>query len=355
MFDKLEKLEKRYQELEVQLSDARVIADQGQYQKLAKEYSGLTPAVEALRQYRQLIRQIAELKNLLSEKHDREFEDMAKAELKDLNAQEEDFQKKLDGFANPRKEEKDHNVIIEIRAGTGGGEASLFAADLFRMYTKYADKKGWTPELMSSHPSEAGGFKEVIFGVSGPGASRSLKWESGVHRVQRVPTTEASGRIHTSAATVAVMFEPEEVEITIEPKDLKIDVYRSSGPGGQSVNTTDSAVRITHIPTGTVVACQDERSQLKNKMKAMRVLRARILDKLQQEHSDKTSQDRKAKIGTGDRSEKIRTYNFPDRRVTDHRIGFTTHQLPSVMDGDLDEIVNALLQAENEAEKEANK
>ena len=201
---------------------------------------------------------------------------------------------------------------------------------------------------MSSHPSETGGFKEVIISISGAGASQHLKWESGVHRVQRVPTTEASGRIHTSAATVAVMVEPEEVEINIEPKDLKIDVYRSSGPGGQSVNTTDSAVRITHIPTGTVVACQDERSQLKNKMKAMRVLRARILDKLQQEHSDKTSKDRKAKIGTGDRSEKIRTYNFPDRRVTDHRIGFTLHKLDQIMDGALEELTEALIQAEHE-------
>ncbi len=354
MLDKLEKQEKRYQELESQLADPAIIADQNQYQKLAKEYSGLTPAIETLRRYRDVDQQINDLKKLLKEKHDQEFEALAKSELKDLEEESRSLTKKLEDFASPKRGEKDRNIIIEIRAGTGGEEASLFAGDLFRMYSKYADKKGWSMEVMSASPSETGGFKEVIFGISGPGASRSLKWESGVHRVQRVPTTEASGRIHTSAATVAVMFEPEEVEINIEPKDLKIDVYRSSGPGGQSVNTTDSAVRITHIPTGTVVACQDERSQLKNKMKAMRVLRARILDKLKQEHSDKTSQDRKAKIGTGDRSEKIRTYNFPDRRVTDHRIGFTTHQLPSVLDGDLDELTAALLEAEYAAEKEAN-
>ena len=353
MFDRLEKLEKRYHELETQLADAKIIADQSQYQKCAKEYAGLTPAIETLRSYRRVVDQIDELKKLLKEKHDRDFEEFAKSELKDLETQEQDLKKKLEDFTNPRKDERERDVIIEIRAGTGGEEASLFAADLYRMYTKYADKKGWMVELMSSHPSETGGVKEVIFGVKGPGASRSLKLESGVHRVQRVPTTEASGRIHTSAATVAVMYEPEEVEIAVEPKDLKIDVFRSSGPGGQSVNTTDSAVRITHIPTGMVVICQDERSQLKNKLKAMRVLRARLMDRIRQENFEKTSKDRKAKIGTGDRSEKIRTYNFPDRRITDHRIGFTTHQLPSVLDGELDEVIEALLKAELEAEREA--
>ncbi len=354
MFDKFDKSEARYRALEAQLADAAVIADQSRYKKLAKEYAGLTSTVETLRSYREINAQIDELIHLLKEKHDKDFEELARKELADLKEKEEELFQKLKDLANPKKEEKDHAVIIEIRAGTGGEEAALFAADLYRMYAKYADKKGWKAELMSSHPSENGGFKEIVLSISGPGASRCLKWESGAHRVQRVPTTEASGRIHTSASTVAVMFEPEEVEISIEPKDLKIDVFRSSGPGGQSVNTTDSAVRITHIPTGTVVACQDERSQLKNKMKAMRVLRARILDKLKQENSDKTSKDRKAKIGTGDRSEKIRTYNFSDRRVTDHRIGFTTHQLPGVLDGDLDELIDALLKAEEQAESEAN-
>jgi len=352
MITRLENLEKRYHELEVKLADAKVIADQGRYQKLAKEYAALTPTVETLRQYRQLLKQIAELKKILKEKHDKDFEELARGELKELEAKGQELKEKLEDFANPRKAEKDRDVIIEIRAGTGGEEASLFASDLYRMYTKYADKKGWNVELMSSHPSETGGFKEIIFGVRGAGASHCLKWESGVHRVQRVPTTEASGRIHTSAATVAVMNEPEEVEITIDPKDLKVDVFRSSGPGGQSVNTADSAVRITHFPTGMVVVCQDERSQLKNKLKAMRVLRARLLARFQQENFEKISKDRKAKVGTGDRSEKIRTYNFPDRRVTDHRIGFTTYQLPSVLDGDLDEVVGALLKAELEAEKE---
>src|SRR3989338_7301312 len=234
-----------------------------------------------------------------------------------------------------------------VPAGRRGG---LFPGDLYRMYCRYAEIKKWKVDLMSSNISEAGGFKEVVFGVSGPGASKRLKWESGAHRVQRVPATEASGRIHTSAATVAILFEPEEVEISLDPKDLKIDVFRASGPGGQSVNTTDSAVRITHLPTVTVVVCQDERSQLKNKMKAMRVLRARILDKITQENFERTAKDRKTKIGTGDRSEKIRTYNFPDRRITDHRIGFTTHQLIAVLDGNMDELTDALLKAEAEAE-----
>ena len=283
-------------------------------------------------------------------KHDKEFEELAKSEIKELEQKQKSLRGQLSEFIDASKKEKDQDIIIEIRAGTGGDEASLFASDLFRMYTKYAAQQGWNAELMSSHTSEAGGFKEAVFSISGKGASRRLKWESGVHRVQRVPTTEASGRIHTSTATVAILFEPEEVELNIDPKDLRIDVYRSSGPGGQSVNTTDSAIRITHLPTNLVVTCQDERSQLKNKTKAMRVLRARLLDKMKQEAAAKATQERRAKIGTGDRSEKIRTYNFPDRRITDHRIGFSTYQLPSVLDGDLTELTDALLKAEQEAE-----
>jgi peptide chain release factor 1 len=349
--EKFKKIESRYQELESLLADPKTIEDQSAYQKYAKEFSSITQMVELVRVLKQTEQQITELDHLLKEKHDKDFEEMARAELVDLKKKEEEIGKRLEDLANPKNQEKDLDIIIEVRAGTGGQEASLFAGDLYRMYCRYAELKKWKVELMSSNGSEAGGFKEVVFSISGPGASRRLKWESGAHRVQRVPATEASGRIHTSAATVAVLMEPEEVEISIEPKDLKIDVYRSSGPGGQSVNTTDSAVRITHLPTGTVVACQDERSQLKNKAKAMRVLRARIMDKLKQEASAKAAQDRKSKVGSGDRSEKIRTYNFPDRRVTDHRIGFTSHQLPSILDGELDELTDALLNAEAEADK----
>ncbi len=345
-FEKLEKQEARFLELEKLLADSETMSNQGQYQKLAKEYSDLTPLLQTYREYNNIKKQIEDLKVLLQEKHDSEFEKMMKFEVEDLKIKEKDFYQKLDDLANPKEKEKNRALIMEIRAGTGGEEAGLFAGDLYRMYTRYADKMGWKVELMSVSVSDTGGFKEVVFSISGDGVEKRLKWESGAHRVQRVPATEQSGRIHTSAATVAVLVEPEEVEVNINPADLKIDVYRSSGPGGQSVNTTDSAVRITHMPTGVIVACQDERSQLKNKMKAMRVLRARIMDKIQQENFEKTSKDRKAKIGTGDRSEKIRTYNFPDRRVTDHRIGFTTHQLPSVLDGDMDELTDALIKAE---------
>ena len=348
--DKLKKIEERYTELEKQLADPQIINDQNQYQKLAKEFSDISPAVEYIRLYRGIIAQIDDLQNLLRDKHDKDFEELAKSELEELKQRQDDLDKKFYEVLHPPKQEDNLDIIMEIRAGTGGEEASLFAADLYRMYTRYAEKKGWKVDFMSSHESEIRGLKEVIFGISGKGVSRQLRWESGAHRVQRVPTTEASGRIHTSAATVAVLFEPPEVEVTIDPRDLKIDVYRSSGPGGQSVNTTDSAIRVTHLPTGIVVTCQDERSQLKNKIKALRVLRARLHDKMRQEQFEKTTQDRRAKIGTGDRSEKIRTYNFPDRRITDHRIGFTTYQLPNVMDGDLDEITNALLKAEADAE-----
>ena len=344
-FKELQKRQERFAQLEKLLADPETIADKNQYQKCAKEYSDLTPIVSGFKDYQDVLNQLEELKNLLAQKHDADFEELARSELQSLEEKQNSLASHLDELLNPREEEKNRDLIIEIRAGTGGEEASLFAGDLYRMYTKYADKMGWNVEVMSLHESEKGGFKEVVFSISGKGAEKHLKWESGTHRVQRVPTTEASGRIHTSAATVAVLFEPEEVDVKIEPKDLRIDVYRSSGPGGQSVNTTDSAVRITHLPTGTVVACQDERSQLKNRMKAMRVLRARILDKMQQENFQKTSTERKLQIGSGDRSEKIRTYNFPDRRVTDHRVGFTTHQLDAVMDGDLDDIAAALMKA----------
>jgi peptide chain release factor 1 len=278
---------------------------------------------------------------------------MAKMELADLEPRFAQISQELADYFDPSKNEPDKDILIEIRAGTGGLEASLFAGDLYRMYTKYADKKGWTLEVMEYASSEAGGVKEVVFSISGKECSKRLRWESGTHRVQRVPSTEASGRIHTSAVTVAVMFEPEEIELEILQKDLKIDVYRSSGPGGQSVNTTDSAVRITHLPTNTVVVCQDERSQLKNRAKAMRILRARILDKMQQEQFAKQASARKSQVGSGDRSEKIRTYNFPDRRVTDHRIGFTSHQLEAILEGDMDDLTNALMTAEREVKEQA--
>ncbi len=350
MSDRFQKVENRFQELEHLLADPQTISDKSQYQKLAKEISDITPFVALYRDFKKTVDQTAELKKLLKEKHDREFEELAKSEISELENKQRRLESELNDLLNAGRREKDRDAIIEIRAGTGGAEASLFAGDLFRMYTKYADKRGWTAELMASHPAEAGGFKEIVFSLSGKEASRRLKWESGVHRVQRVPATEASGRIHTSTATVAVLFEPEEIELTIDPKDLRIDVYRSSGPGGQSVNTTDSAVRITHYPSGVVVACQDERSQLKNKHKAMRVLRARILDKMKQNAANKATQERRAQIGSGDRSEKIRTYNYSDRRITDHRIGFSTYQLPNVLDGDMDELTDALLKAEQEAE-----
>ncbi len=345
---KLAQMENRYTEVEQFLVDPDIITDQSRYQKLTKEFSDLMFPIEKYRKFRDYQRQSKELQEFIESGADDDFSELAQSERKDLQSRMKDLEPLLIDLAFPRTEERDQNLIFEIRAGTGGQEASLFAAVLFRMYSKYAEQKGWRVEVMSSHESEAGGFKEIIFGVSGPGASKLLKWESGVHRVQRVPVTEAQGRIHTSAATVAVLFEPEEIDVQIDPKDLKIDVFRSSGPGGQSVNTTDSAIRITHLSSGIVVICQDERSQLKNKNKAMRVLRARLLEKRTQESQDKESKDRKAKIGSGDRSEKIRTYNYSEHRVTDHRIGLTVYKLPAVLEGDLEDITQALVQAEEE-------
>ena len=350
---RLKKSEERFLELEKLLADQDIAADQSQYSKLAKEFSGLTSLIELYRATQKTARQIRELQDILKSKSDADFEHLAKIELAELQPRLASFEKQLSDVLDPKKNEQDRDIIVEIRAGTGGLEASLFAADLYRMYSKYAALKNWHLELIEFAGTEAGGVKEVIFSLSGKECSRRLKWESGTHRVQRVPSTEASGRIHTSAVTVAILFEPKEIDLQIDAKDLKIDVYRSSGPGGQSVNTTDSAVRVTHLPTNTVVVCQDERSQLKNRAKAMRILRARILDKMKQDQFAKESASRKAQVGSGDRSEKIRTYNFPDRRITDHRIGFTIHQLESVMDGNLDELTDALMAAEREVVEQA--
>ena len=346
--NKLRLSQARFQELEKLLADETIAADQAQYGKLAKEFSVLSSLMQKFNSYQKLESQIKEFQDIISGKGDADFRELAKQELAESTPVFENLAQELTDYYDPTKNIPDKDIIIEIRAGTGGLEASLFASDLYRMYSKYADRKGWALEIMAYADTEAGGVKEVVFSLSGKECSKRLKWESGTHRVQRVPSTEASGRVHTSAVTVAVMFEPEEIDLQILQKDLKIDVYRSSGPGGQSVNTTDSAVRITHLPTNTVVVCQDERSQLKNRAKAMRILRARILDKMQQEIFQKQASARKSQVGSGDRSEKIRTYNFSDRRVTDHRIGFTSHQLEAILDGDMDELTDALVAAERE-------
>ena len=353
MFEQLEKLEARYQELEQLLASQEQITDRQLYNKLAKELSDIKPAVSLFREYKNLLKEVSDLESVLSAKHDKDFLELAQEELKDLGSKKADLELKLKKILAGEDKDAGRDCIMEIRQGTGGDEAGLFAADLYRMYSKYAANKGWVIEPMYSSVNEAGGIKEIVFSVKGKDSFRCLKFESGVHRVQRVPTTEAQGRIHTSTATVAVLMEPEEIDLVIEPKDLRIDTYRSSGPGGQHMQKTDSAVRITHIPTGTVVACQDERSQIKNRAKAMRVLRARILEVKIEAEAKRLSSARKTQIGTGDRSEKIRTYNFPDRRVTDHRINFTSHQLEGILEGQMDELFEALLKAESDKRNES--
>ncbi|MDD5505168.1 MAG: peptide chain release factor 1 [Candidatus Omnitrophica bacterium] len=352
MNEQLEKLEARYRELEQLLASHELIADREQYNKLAKELSAIKPAVVLYRELKGLLKEAQDLEEMLLQKHDEDYHELVQQEIKELDTKQADIQLKLKKILAGEDKDAGRACIVEIRQGTGGDEAGLFAADLYRMYSKYAANKGWTLEPMLASTNEAGGIKEVTFSVKGRDAFRCLKFESGVHRVQRVPTTEAQGRIHTSTATVAVLVEPEEVDLVIEPKDLRIDTYRSSGPGGQHMQKTDSAVRITHTPTGTVVACQDERSQIKNRAKAMRVLRARILESKIEAEAKKLSSARKIQIGTGDRSEKIRTYNFPDRRVTDHRINFTSHQLEAILEGQMDELTEALLKAEEEKKNE---
>jgi peptide chain release factor 1 len=334
---------KRHEKLQQLLADPAVIANAAEYQVYAKELSGLNQIVQEYKEYLKMAEDLKGLEKVLGDKsHDKDFLVLAEEEKHRLEAAIKASEFKLEEMILNKESGADRDVIMEIRAGTGGLEASLFAADLLRMYSKYASKKGWKVELMDSSTTEKGGYKEVIVEISGKSVYGTIKFESGTHRVQRVPDTEASGRIHTSAVTVAVLPEAEEVEINIKPEDVKIDVFRSGGAGGQGVNRTDSAVRLTYIPTGMVVTCQDERSQLKNKNKAMKVLRARLFDAKKTAHDAKITSQRRAQVGTGDRSEKIRTYNFPDRRVTDHRIGFTVHNLEEVLEGDIDAIIDAL-------------
>lgn len=344
MFEKvLEEKKRRCNKLHELLADPKVIANQAGYQGFAKELAGLTPIVAEYENLLKISRDIKDLDKVLKEKsHDKEFFVLAEEESHKLRAALEESKTRLEEMLLEKVSGGDRDIIMEIRAGTGGLEASLFAGDLLRMYSKYAAKKGWKVELIDSSMTEKGGYKEVVFSISGKGVYGTLKFESGTHRVQRVPETEASGRIHTSASTVCVLPEAQEVEIDIRTEDLRVDVFRAGGKGGQGVNRTDSAVRLTHLPTGIIVTCQDERSQLKNKAKAMRVLRARLLDMRQTEQDKKISQSRRAQVGSGDRSEKIRTYNFPDRRITDHRIGLTVHNLENVLEGELDAIIDAL-------------
>ena len=350
MFKDLEEKIKRFEELQGLLADPKTIANPREYKKYAKEISSLQKLVAMYNGHKKTAEEIAGLEKVTSEKgHEEEFLNLAREELTLLKEKEAHLKKEIEGLLFQKNADADRDIIMEIRQGTGGVEAALFAQDLFRMYSKYAAKKNLKIEMLSTSLTEKGGFKEVVFSVAGPGAYGLLKYESGTHRVQRVPATESSGRIHTSAATVAVLPEAEDVDLSIKPQDLKIDVFRAGGRGGQHVNVTDSAVRITHLPSGLVVSCQDERSQHKNKAKAMRVLRARLLDKIKREQQKKISQDRKTQVGSGDRSEKIRTYNFPGRRVKDHRIGLSLHRLEDILNGDLDEIINVLIAAERNA------
>ncbi len=344
MFEKLSFIEERYEELSKKISDPEVISDQAQFAKLCKEQSDIAPIVEKYREYKRLKDTIAESEEILSDPEmDKELKELAEEELKESKKNIEVVDGELKILLLPKDPNDDKSVIVEIRGGAGGDEAALFAGDLFRMYTMYAETNRWKTEILSSNPTDIGGFKEISFSINGQGAYSKLKFESGVHRVQRIPSTESGGRIHTSTVTVAVLPEVEEVEVDINANDLRIDVFRAGGPGGQCVNTTDSAVRITHLPTGLVVSCQDEKSQHKNKDKAMKILRSRLYDLVQSQQHEQIAQERKSQVGTGDRSERIRTYNYPQGRVTDHRIGLTLHRLEAVLDGDLDEVIQALI------------
>ena len=346
MLEKLYEIERKYDEFTELLSDPEIISNQSEWQKYAKAQAGMTNLVTTFREYKEVLRELEETENLLMEKLDSDMQEMAEQERDKLRLVSQELEGKIQVFLLPKDPLDEKNVIMEIRAGAGGDEAALFAGDLYKMYTRYAEGQGWKPEILSASYSDQGGYKEIIFLLEGHGAYSKLKFESGVHRVQRIPATESGGRIHTSTATVAVLAEAEEVEVSINPNDLRIDVYCSSGPGGQCVNTTQSAVRVTHLPTGIIACCQDEKSQLKNKEKALRVLRARILEKAQEEASGEQASERRSQVGTGDRSERIRTFNFPQGRVTDHRIGLTLHRLETILTGDLEEIIQALNSAD---------
>lgn len=350
MLEKLAFIEEKYDELSRKLSDPDIIADNITFQKLCKEQSSIEDVVTKYREYKQIEQSIKDNKEMLEDDLDKEMRELVEEELEQLQESKEKILEELKILLLPKDPNDEKNVFVEIRGGAGGEEAALFAGTLFRMYTRYAERHNWKVEVMSTNETGLGGFKEVVFMIKGQGVYSRLKFESGVHRVQRVPETEASGRIHTSTVTVAVLPEAEDVEVEVNPNDLRIDVYRASGHGGQCVNTTDSAVRITHIPTGLVVTCQDEKSQLKNKEKALKVLKARLFDLENEKQRSQIAEERKSQVGTGDRSERIRTYNYPQGRVTDHRIGLTIYKMDAFMDGDLDEMIDAIVTAD-QAEK----
>ena len=347
MLERLESVKENFKELTDKLTNPEVIANQAEFQRLAKKRAEMESLVSAYDEYVSMLKKLEDAKFMVENETDSELRELAELEVAELQPKMESLENQLRILLIPKDEDDQKNTIFEIRAGTGGEEAALFAADLYRMYTRYAERQGWKCELMSMNDTGLGGIKEVVFSIQGSGVFGKLKFESGVHRVQRVPETEAGGRIHTSAATVAVLPEAEEVDVQIDENDLRVDVFRASGPGGQCVNRTDSAVRITHLPTGLVVSCQDEKSQHKNKAKAIRILRARLFDKVKEEKDSVRAENRRNQVGSGDRSERIRTYNFPQQRLTDHRVNLTLYKLEEVMEGNIDEIINALIEADN--------
>ncbi|MBP2032375.1 peptide chain release factor 1 [Clostridium algifaecis] len=353
MLERLDFIENKYEELSIKISDPSIMKDQKKWQKLCKEHAEMEIIVSKYKEYKKAQSDLEDNKEMLKEETDKEMKDMEQEEIKSLTEKIKESEQELTILLLPKDPNDDKNVFVEVRGGAGGEEAALFSADLTRMYTRYAERRGWSVETISLNATDIGGFKEIVFMVKGKGAYSRLKYESGTHRVQRVPDTESSGRIHTSTATVAVLPEVDDVDVQINANDLRIDVFRASGHGGQCVNTTDSAVRITHIPTGLVVSCQDEKSQLKNKEKAMKVLKSRLYEMAENERNASIAEDRRSQVGTGDRSERIRTYNFPQGRVTDHRIGLTLYKLDSFLDGDIDEVIDALITADQAKKMES--